>query len=204
MKHFSSLAARSGRIGLVALLAIVGSVHQARAGDVKSASQIVVWNGERRDNGAGWSTPATETIYFKMQDRIARSGRNALEWRVVAKDQWTECGWEWLGWWPPTRGTDISSSRHLRFWIRVLGAQKPGDLNVSLKSPNQKRQLPTVKLTKYDAKFADGKWHRVKIPLRDMFLQTQQFDARKASQIFFGTWSANADFQVFIDDIVFE
>jgi hypothetical protein len=113
------------------------------AGGIKPRQRQVVWNGERANNGAGWSTPNTEDIYLKLQNKVAHSGRNALVFHVNAPKQWAECGWEWLGWIPATRGTDISNASRLVFWIRALGSQRPYDLNVALRSSNQQRQLPT-------------------------------------------------------------
>ena len=196
--------------GAIVLSSLLGAaqVYGEAARPRLAAAQVVVWNGESSSRGgspgAGWSVPSSKDIFLKTQSHVAHSGRSALQWRVFAKAQWAECGWEWLGWWPQSRGTDISPKKKLTFWVRVLGEHKPRDLNVALKSSDKKKQLPTVNVRRYNADYADGKWHQIKIPLKDMFNARSNFNAKKASQIFLGTWNEQADFSIYVDDIAFE
>jgi hypothetical protein len=120
-------------------------------------------------------------------------------------------GWNWFGWFPETAGTDVSPYGSLTFQIRVVGKSPSSGpdaaaLTAFLRCSHDKKESASVPIRSYSPQFADGRWHRVVIPLADL-IQSKgaAFDATTAWELDFGHWSAAPrDFDVYVDDIAAE
>jgi hypothetical protein len=120
-------------------------------------------------------------------------------------------GWNWFGWWPADAGTDVSSFKHMSFWMKIEAASPkdapdPGSLNVSLTCSKNGKNTAELLPAKFDAKLFDGDWHEIVLP---MSLMTggkgAVFDKGSAWQFNIGAWSADArKFVIYVDDIGFD
>ncbi|MDP9002707.1 MAG: hypothetical protein M3O46_21670 [Myxococcota bacterium] len=124
---------------------------------------------------------------------------------------WIGMGWNWFGWYPETAGTDLTPYTNLTFQIRVEGksaetAPDPGALSASLGCSKGKKNSADATIQKYAGDFADGKWHKVVIPLADLTAGSgAAFDRATAWEFRVSNWSgALRDFNIDVDDIAVE
>jgi hypothetical protein len=120
-------------------------------------------------------------------------------------------GWNWFGWWPATAGTDVSPYGSLSFQIRVVSKSPdsgpdPATVTTVLRCSNGKKESAAVPVRNYAADFADGRWHRVVIPLTDLVQgKGATFDLTTTWELGLNHWSPAArDFDVYVDDIAAE
>jgi hypothetical protein len=123
---------------------------------------------------------------------------------------WIGSGWSWFDWSPPSAGSDLSRYKKLTFQIRVEstgGAPEPTNLSVALVSNGQKRSSAQAPVEKYDARFDDGQWHKIAIPLADFTSgsDARDFDPTMAWEVRLSTWSASSQrLDVYVDQIAAE
>jgi hypothetical protein len=119
-------------------------------------------------------------------------------------------GWNWFGWFPETAGTSVSPYGSLTFQIRVVSSSPDSgpdaSFTVFLRCSNGKKDSAAVPVRNYAPQFADGKWHRVVVPLGDLMQgKGAAFDAATTWELDFSHWSSHARaFDVYVDDIAAE
>ena len=86
-----------------AAMAALTSGTVARAGQVATRSR-----NARRLWSPNWASGSPESISRQQGPRVPRAGSG-----------WAAARLNWLGWWPPTAGTDFRPYRNLTFQIRV-------------------------------------------------------------------------------------
>ena len=196
--------------------------------------RLVIWDGARIrarnvgtgrygrldfwDGGKSWascdSKPKCQTtLVAKLGVGVAGidvEAAKGLEFHAAGPG-WAAAGWNWVGWWPPTAGTDFRPYRSLTFQIRVEpksreSAPDPRTVVVHLACSNGRRTTAGAMVHKYDGRFDDGKWHKIAIPVADLSRsEGAQFDWETAWEFQLSTWSATArDFNVYIDKIAAE
>ena len=77
-------------------------------------------------------------------------------------------------------------------------------MTVSLGCSAGKKNSANAQITKYAKDVMDGKWHEVKIPLKDFYKgkEGKEFDPHSAWEFRFSTWSPSPrNFTVYIDEI---
>ena len=100
---------------------------------------------------------------------------------------------------------------HLTFQIRVEAksaeaAPDPGSVGVLLGCSANKKDSATAPLERYAKGFADGKWHKVEIPIAAFTKGPGAgFDPQSFWEFRIATWSAAPrNFDIYIDDIALE
>ena len=164
--------------------------------------KLVVWDGEEKVRGSGWSKP-DGTTGWKVQGEVAR-GSKGLELHLEGKG-WAGGGWNWHSWYPKDSGTDISGFTTLTFWIKVVG-EKPQGASVSVDlncSGDGTKPTAQAKVLKYCPNLFDGQWHEVAVPLKDM-PAPPEFNLKKAWMIDVGVSGAEVKLNIYIDDIAFD
>ena len=79
-------------------------------------------------------------------------------------------GWNIFGWYPENAGVDLTPYSHLTFQIRIdaktpADAPDPGSVGVLLGCSKVKKDSATLPVERYAKGFADGKWHKVSMPI---------------------------------------
>jgi hypothetical protein len=179
-------------------------------------ARLVVWDSDKGDAGKGW-THCNEDANCKSA--VSREGGTGgagssdiagVKWHVQGSG-WVGMGWNWFAWTPETAGSNISPYGSLTFQVRVVSKSPESGpdaatITAALRSSNGKKDSATVSLQKYDAHFADGRWHRVVIPLADLRQGNgAAFDGTSAWELDLGHFSsASREFDVYVDDIAAE
>jgi len=167
-----------------------------------SAEKTVVWDGDERARGNGWTHPKTPEMSLKVQGEERHSGAGALEFRAEGS-QWLGFGWNWTAF-TPGAGLDVSGYRKLSFWVKVKGAKPPAYIEAGLRSSSGQSK-GFLNLSKYCPALADGEWHEVGVPLADFAAANVTYDPKTVWQVDIGTFStAPLSFSLFLDDIAFE
>ena len=188
---------------LILLLGTAAIFHfrNASTEEIKQRTVLVpLWNGEAENSGDGWTSPVGPEYFIRPEEGVAHSGSRAVHFHATAKDRWMEWGWRWFPWWPPASGTDLRPYSTLHFALRVSGRSIPPGMHVRLDSPptGKSKMLP---LETYEPKYADGSWHEIRIPLADFHEPGMTYDPAHTTELFFGVWCVDADFEVYLDDI---
>lgn len=175
--------------------------------------RTTAWDGDMFAYGYGWCAPAGGFNFTKPQSEEFHSGTVALEFHCDVQGGWTGGGWNWHGWYPADAGTDIRTYRNLSFWAKVQGERVRGfDVQLLCSTYADDKSAGTAKANAADyalpagTDLLDGRWHEVVIPLADLYRgDSVKFDAAKAWQLNFNTWSPEpAKFSIFIDEIGFD
>jgi hypothetical protein len=105
----------------------------------------------------------------------------------------------------------LSPYTRLTFQIRVVSTSRDSSpdqaaVTASLRCSNGKKESAPVPVRNYAADFADGRWHRVVIPLADLVQgKGASFDATTAWELDVSHFSSAArDFDLYVDDIAAE
>ena len=187
---------------LLFLLPSMMGVVPAKA-DTAANKSIIVWDGDKFDDGAGWTAPTSDKITVKRQNKEAHNGEVSLEFHGEGTD-WMGFGWNWHNWWPEDSGDDVTSFKYLVFWLKITGAAKPTQWTVSLNCSSTKKQSASIEVMKDNPDLADGKWHRVTIRLADLCADHPDFDIKKVWEIDMGEWCQDpVAFSAFVDEIGF-
>jgi hypothetical protein len=177
-------------------------------------SRQVVWDGEGAGAGAqGWDTCADPKVGCSKVGTAAGVGVNASTGLKLRGDGtgFLGMGWNLFGWYPENAGIDMTPYSHLTFQIRVEAKSPqegpdPASVGVLLGCSANKNDSATAPLERYAKGFADGKWHKVEIPL-SAFLKGPgaRFDPQSFWEFRLATWSAaQRHFDIYIDDIALE
>jgi len=168
------------------------------AADAPAGDTLLVYGKDKTD-GNKWVQPEKDANYLKSEDAAGKDGGPALHWHGEAAD-WMGIGWNWHSWWPSDGGDDISAKKNLHFWIKTkVSIDNNFTFTVCLVSsnaanPEKAGHTGTVMLADYDAKWADGQWHEITIPLADLLKGMKddtKFDATKAWEFDMGSWAAD-------------
>jgi len=188
------------------LLLLVVSLLTAPASGADGT--LMIWDGDAASAGGGWAEPKTAKSVIESTDKEKHKGRQALQFRGSGPE-WIGCGWNWHGWYPPDSGTDLSGYKTMRFYVKADGEAKPDDFDISLIS-NKTNRSAILKISKYvadnaTAKFNDGNWHEVNIPLKDFIVAGSTFDPKKVWEFDIGQWSREKrDFAMYLDSVQFQ
>ncbi len=171
-----------------------------------AAKKIVVFDGDKiGDTAKGWtSTPQGKATVAAQDKEVRTTGKKAIEFHAEGKE-YMGCGWNWYGWWPNDSGTDISSFKNLRFWAKLTGETKPTVLNATLVANDKdKKSGESCDLLQYCADLADGKWHEIVIPIKDLDAKNS-LNRAKVWELMLGSWSQDeVKFSLFVDNIGFD
>jgi hypothetical protein len=179
-------------------------------------ARLPIWNSEKGDAGKGWTDcdqkPSCKSVVSKVGATTGAGSSEiaGLKWHVEGPG-WAGMGWNWFGWWPETAGSNLSTYASVTFQIRVVSKSPdsgpdPATLNAFLRCSNGKKESASVPVRNYAGEFADGRWHRVAIPVADLLQgKGAGFDATTAWELDLSHWSsAPRDFDVYVDDIAAE
>lgn len=167
----------------------------------KAEETLVVWNGDDKNGGAGWSGPQSDAVSIKPQELVGRNNSSALVLSGEGEG-WIGFGWNWHAWFPKDAGTDVSSYRSLVFWIRLEG-QQPESLKVRLSSSSSENPSKEVAFRHHALDIGNGQWQEIIIPFTD-FEWDSTFDTRKIWGLDITTWSGSPrSFRLLVDEIGF-
>jgi hypothetical protein len=207
---------------LTVLLTAVFSLSVAEASSrrppLPEPQTFIVWDGENPDQKAvGWAGPevgkgGTTWATLKPVKGAGIDNGTALVWTAKGPE-WKGFGWNWFSWWPSNAGTDITPYKFLVFKIRFdrISAADPlalDALNVTLSCSDgggrRSVELPILAYLEEDP--ADGKWHEVVIPLKDILNDeaSRAFNPKKTWELGMNMWTPeNQDFTLVVDSIGF-
>jgi hypothetical protein len=178
-----------------------------------AGSKLAIWDGDGAGGGAqGWDScdkkPECKTK-LGPDSGSGVGGGTALKFHAEGPG-WLGMGWNLFGWYPETAGIDISPYSHLTFQIRVDAKSPdaaPEYLGLSLGCSNKKaKDTADIAIEKYAKAFADGKWHKIEIPISALTKGAgAQFDLQAFWEFRLHTWTGTPkNFDIYIDDIAVE
>lgn len=185
------------------------------SGPTASGNNLVVWDGDGAGTGAqGWeSCDKAPNCKVKVgpEPGAGVNGSTALKLHGEGPG-FIGMGWNLFGWYPETAGVDLNPYTHLSFQIRVdakspADAPDPGSVAVLLGcSLNKKNDSADAPIERYAKGFADGKWHKVVIPVSAFTKGPgSKFDLGSFWEFRLRTWSAAPrHFDIYVDDITAE
>jgi hypothetical protein len=200
--------------GAPATAAAAGGATAAASPPAPAGSRLAIWDGDGAGAGAqGWEScdkkPDCEAK-VGPDSGSGVDGSTSLKLHGVGPG-FIGMGWNLFGWYPENAGIDLGQYSHLTFQIRVQAkspdvAPDPGSVGVLLGCSRNKNDSATVTVERYAKGFADGKWHKVEMPI-SAFVKGSgaKFDLGSFWEFRIATWSATPrNFDIFIDDIAAE
>jgi hypothetical protein len=184
----------------------------AKSSPVAAGARLVIWDGDKAGAGSGWADCTKKGQCKSTLSKAAGvgvDGSAALKFHGEGTD-WIGAGWNWVNYDPNSSGTDISQYTVLTFQIRVESTadapMDPSSLAVLLGCIKGKKDSSDLSVAQYTKDFADGKWHKVVIPISELTkAKGAAFDLRSAWQFVFTTWSgSNRNFTIYLDDLAVE
>ena len=192
------------RIAWIDNLVLQGGGLSQKPAKSAAANQLVVWDGEKANKGAGWAGP--QPCAVAPQTVESHSGDTALEFKFKGGgSEWLGMGWNWCAFETGPFGTDITPFKTFTFWMKTKGTV--ADVQLNLLCNGEKFDLPDhhtekVSALTYCPQLQDGQWHKVSIPLAD-FTKPTGFDALHVGELqLFNAGEGDGTF--YIDDISFE
>jgi hypothetical protein len=190
-----------------------GGGLNAPAAPVTNGSRQVLWDGE----GAGASAQGWDACYPNSgcskvgpAPGAGVGGGTALKLHGDGPG-FLGMGWNLFGWYPQNAGYDMTPYSHLTFQIRVESkspdsALDPASVGVLLGCSANKNDSATVPVERYAKGFADGKWHKVEIPVTAFTKGPgAKFDPTSFWEFRIATWSASPKhFDIYVDDLALE
>ena len=178
-----------------------------------AGSRLVIWDGDGEGAGAkGWNScdqaPACKTS-LGPDSGSGVNGSNALKFHGEGPG-WLGMGWNLFGWYPENAGIDISPYSHLTFQIRVdakSAEAAPEYLGLALGCSNKSaKDTADAPIDKFVKAFADGKWHKIEIPISALTKGAgAKFDLTSFWEFRLHTWTGTPkNFDIYIDDIAVE
>jgi len=181
---------------------------------VASGSRQVLWDGDGASPGAqGWDSCADPKVGCSKASAVPGMGINGTTALNLHGDGsgFLGIGWNLFGWYPANAGYDMTPYSHLTFQIRVQAkspetAPDPASVGILLGCSANKNDSATVPVERYAKGFADGKWHKVTIPITAFTKGPgAKFDPQSFWEFRVATWSpAPRHFDIYIDDIALE
>lgn len=161
----------------------------------------ILWNGDSHPVGVGWVNTDKPTLRVSTErDRQHRKGR-FNRFVCTESKKYAECGWQWAPWNPEFRGTDLSDYTSIEFSFRIQGKNLPDDFQFSLRSPGDHHLSKLLSLKQRVPNLYDGKWHRVRYPLADLYFPEMKLEPNHVIQVIFGAWNESGEFTFDFDDI---
>jgi endoglucanase len=200
--NFGCMKAPKHSLFVLALLTFSFCAIRVRA---EVARQVVVWDGEQANKGAGWANPKTSTI--GPQTVEAHSGHTALEFKFKggSDKDWPGAGWNWCAFQTGAYGTDITPFKYFTIWMKTKGKVAKPQINLLCNGKAfdmPEHHTEKVSVLHYCPQLLDGEWHKASIPLAD-FTEPKGFDPLHVGELqMFNTGAGDGSF--FIDDIGFE
>ena len=201
--------------GPAAAAAPAAGANAAPAAPAATGTRLVLWDGDGAGGGAqGWEAcdgkPGSGCSKVGAAPGTGVNGSTGLKLHGEGPG-WLGMGWNLFGWYPENAGHDMTPFSHLTFQLRVE-AKSPetgpevGSVAVLLGCSKNKNDSATVPVEKYAKGFADGKWHKVEIPVSAFTKGSgAKFDPQSFWEFRLGTWSGSPkNFDIFIDDIALE
>ncbi len=185
----------------------------AAAESVATGSRKVLWDGDGNGSGAqGWDACDPKSGCSKVSPEPGAGVNNSTALKLHGDGPgFLGMGWNLFGWYPANAGYDMTPYTHLTFQIRVQPksadtAPDPASVGVLLGCSANKKDSATVPVERYAKGFADGKWHKVEIPISAFTKGPGAgFDPTSFWEFRVATWSASPrHFDIFIDDIALE
>jgi hypothetical protein len=184
------------------------------AAPAANGTRQVVWDGDGAGTGAqGWDSCADPKVGCSKVGTAPGVGVNNSTALKLHGDGsgFLGMGWNLFGWYPANAGIDMTPYTHLTFQIRAESkspdsALDPASVGVLLGCSGNKNDSATVPVERYAKGFADGKWHKVEIPV-SAFTKGPgaKFDPQSFWEFRIATWSAAPrHFDIYIDDIALE
>jgi Carbohydrate binding module (family 6) len=156
----------------------------------------VLWDGLKSTTGEGWVGKGEDAASIILAP-ADQEGKRLIHYHNKAdRVNFSTFGWRWAG--PQEAPVDLRQYDAVSFAIRITGPQKPQELFFGINGAN-----PTpVSLRKYEPRFADGSWHTITIPLRDLHWSahrpiTDMTEVRGCSFMTF-LWK-NSDYDIHLD-----
>lgn len=184
------------------------------AAPVATGSREVLWDGDGASPGAqGWDSCADPKVGCGKVTAVPGVGVNGTTGLDLHGDGtgFLGIGWNLFGWYPANAGYDMTPYSHLTFQIRVQAksaetAPDPASVGILLGCSANKNDSATVPVERYAKGFADGKWHKVTIPITAFTKGPgARFDPQSFWEFRVATWSAAPrHFDIYIDDIALE
>jgi hypothetical protein len=193
-----------------------GPSASSASANVASGSRLIIWDGDGHSAGSkpqGWADcdkkPDCKSTVAATPG-AGKDGSTGLKFSVSGPG-WKGMGWNWFGWWPETAGTDIGPYGNIAFWIR-LEAKTPdmapelGAVTASLGCSKAKKNSGNGAMDKYGKELADGKWHKVVIPIADLQKgEGAEFDPGTAWEFRLSVWTPDPKaFTLYVDEIAAE
>jgi hypothetical protein len=187
-----------------------GSTATAAAGN-----RLVIWDGDGHSAGSGakgWADCDKKPDCKSTLAPAPGVGKDNSTGLKLTTDGpgWKGGGWNWFGWWPETSGTDLSPYQTVSFWMRVDAKTPemmpdPGAINVFIRSSKNKAESQAISMDKFGKDLADGKWHKVVVPLSELTREKPKFDPGTAWEFGVGVWTADPrTLSIYVDDIAAE
>jgi hypothetical protein len=174
----------------------------------------ILWNGDAGTNtklGSGWATCKELTGCTAMVEVHPSAGTDfsrAVHYSVRGSELGA-LGWAWNGLLTP-RGSDISRFGVLSMRMKVSAetnepSRLAGSLRISLGGVSN-RFTRSVRAGICAPNFADGQWHDVRIPLKELYLGAgKDFNPAHALTVLFTSVSREPlSYDLYVDDIALE
>ncbi|MFD2146977.1 hypothetical protein [Mucilaginibacter antarcticus] len=140
------------------------ATHQ-QANGIQERSHLkstLVWDSKSATGGEGWTGKGETNSSIKLDEPDA-DGKRIIHYHNKTKNYlYSFFGWKWAG--PQSKSVNLSEYDAVSFDIKVTGPQKPKQMFFTVTELNP----APIPLSRYDSSFADGAWHRISIPVKDM------------------------------------
>jgi len=179
--------------------------QQGNAGDspqsrIPLAPALVVWDGMTPAYGTGWVGKGESAASISLDDKDV-DGKRFIHYHNMGNGQSSIFGWRWTK--TQEKQVDLRQFDAISFAIRITGPDKMQELYFGITEYN-----PTpVSLRKYDPQFADGAWHKITIPLRDLkwspYAPVSDMTEVRGCVFMTHLWE-NSNYEIYLDHITFD
>lgn len=165
------------------------------------AQSLVVWDSKTLTGGKGWLGKGEDAAFIRL-DEPNTKGKKVIHYHnKLNRYLYSIFGWQWAQ--PQDKAVNLEQYDAVSFDIKVTGPQKPQQSFFTVTELNP----APVPLGEYDSSFADGSWHRISIPIKDMIWRgaSAVIDRSAARGFDFMTfvWDA-AEFDIQLDHFTFD
>lgn len=168
--------------------------------------RVMLWDGKTTQLASTWVNPSSSV--FTPSPNPLDSGERPLELRFNDSHVWIGFGYDWFNWKTGLKeGTDTRGMTRLTFRMKATGLQD--DLQLQLLCNGKVVDTPahhTVKVSvaKYCSSIADGHWHEVVIPLKDL-KYSKGYHPQAVTMIDFGFYAQNPTHgTILLNDLSFD
>lgn len=164
-------------------------------------ARTILWNGESHKVGVGWVNTSTERLTIETLIEEGKSKNQFIRFTCQEPKKFAECSWQWAPWVPEFTGTDISSADAIEVRFHIAGKDLPADFLISLRSPGDHHLTENRSLKKAVPTLFDGKWHRVRFQLAELYTPLMKFDRKHLINVIFAAWNEKGQFTFDFDDV---